>query len=106
MLRKRLGCCDFSVEELFRGVSRGQVFAKALSSGKREGDRTRSRKRRKVRILHAGNLLQSFFSFLFLDEMFKWKMLDGFVIFFFFLVWFNRIVGGVCKGMIVGEDRS
>lgn len=44
--------------------------------------------------------------FLSLDEMFKWKMLDGFVIFFFFLVWFNRIVGGVCKGMIVGEDRS
>lgn len=26
--------------------------------------------------------------------------------FFFFLVWFNRTVGGVCKGMIVGEDRS
>lgn len=25
---------------------------------------------------------------------------------FFFLVWFNRIVGGICKGMIVGEDRS
>lgn len=26
--------------------------------------------------------------------------------FFFFLIWFNRIVGEVCKGMIVGEDRS
>lgn len=73
MLRKRLGCCDFSVEELFRGVSRGQVFAKALSSGKREGDRTRSRKRRKVRILHAGNLLQSFSSFFF----FWTKRLNG-----------------------------
>lgn len=25
---------------------------------------------------------------------------------FFFLVWSNGIVGGICKGMIVGEDRS
>lgn len=52
------------------------------------GSNALAKARRKVRILHAGNLLQSFSSFFFLDETFKWKMLDGFVIFFFF---FNMV---------------